>query len=124
MPRHELGELALVSKDGRLFLGGKDQPTREVGTGQLVLDGSLPLVRPYRSTGPHLLEPRPALRIIPGKLAGEPHIRDTRIPTAMIFSMHRAGYSEEQVLRMYPAATASAIADAIDLESSLRPVAA
>ena len=45
------------------------------------MPGVLRVVRPYRFS-PDLLEPRPLLRIIPGKLHGEPHVLDTRIPSA------------------------------------------
>ena len=37
--------------------------------------------------GPDLVAPRPELRIVPGRLAGEPHIRGTRIGTLQIAAL-------------------------------------
>src|SRR5688572_30799038 len=50
-------------------------------TDKLASETCFTLVSPYLGQGPDLLDPRPLLRIIPGKLHGEPHVVDTRIPT-------------------------------------------
>lgn len=78
----------------------------------------LDLVAPYHN-GPDLLEPRPLLRIIPGKLQGEPHLLDTRIASATIYTLHNSGYGTEQISAMYPEASPHALRQAIDLEQSL-----
>ncbi len=78
----------------------------------------LDLVAPYHN-GPDLLEPRPHLRIIPGKLHGEPHLLGTRIASATIYTLHTSGYGAEQIRVMYPEAAPHALRQAIDLEQSL-----
>ena len=43
--------------------------------------------------GPDLLAPRANLRIIPGKVSGEPHVVDTRITSLALASLSRDGFS-------------------------------
>ena len=69
--------------------------------------------------GPNLLEPRPTLRIIPGKLSGEPHVADTRIPTKTISSLSRRGLETDKVRELYPQLTPQSIEEAISLEAQL-----
>jgi uncharacterized protein (DUF433 family) len=69
--------------------------------------------------GPHLLEPRPNLRIIPGKLSGEPHVVDTRIPTKMISSLQRRGLPEAAIIDLYPRLDSRSVQDALALEVQL-----
>ncbi|HEX2029435.1 MAG TPA: DUF433 domain-containing protein [Nitriliruptorales bacterium] len=52
--------------------------------------------------GPDLARPRPRLRIVPGKLSGEPHVAQTRIATASIAALHRRGYPDEPIGELYP----------------------
>ena len=61
------------------------------------------------------------LRIIPGKLHGEPHIVGTHIPSLTIGALADAGYTIEQIHSMYPDATIDALTTAIDFERSLQP---
>jgi uncharacterized protein (DUF433 family) len=121
LPRERLHDLALVSQHGSLFLQITESPPRQVGTGRLAMSGVLPLVRRYGARGPDLLQPRPCLRIIPGKLHGEPHLLNTRISSELIFALHQSGYTTGQILEMYPQADAPGIGDAVDLERSLLP---
>jgi uncharacterized protein (DUF433 family) len=111
-----------ISPRGELFLAsGRDVAVRATPDRQTASPEILHLVAPYPygAGGPDLLEPRPLLRIIPGKLHGEPHVLDTRIPSAALFSLHRSGYSDEQVLEMYPDVSRQALREAIDLEQTL-----
>jgi uncharacterized protein (DUF433 family) len=87
-----------------------------VANGQLLLPEFA--IRPYGS-GPDLLYPRPNVRILPGKLSGEPHVEGTRILTSNLFALQSLGYSSQQIQEMYPAATLGAIEQALDLEKSL-----
>lgn len=115
--------LAISDTDGELYLQLPGVNARAAGGGQGALPRVLNLVRPYNGA-PDLLEPRPLLRIIPGKLHGEPHIVDTRIPTLTINALNQAGYDLEQIRAMYPDATTAALDEAIDFERSLMtPVA-
>lgn len=69
--------------------------------------------------GPNLLEPRASLRIIPGKLSGEPHVAGTRIPTQMVWSLHRRGLSADGIIELYPRLKPRNIDEAINLEDQL-----
>lgn len=78
--------------------------------------------------GPHLTQPRPTLRIIPGKLSGEPHVVDTRIPTSAVAALAASGLGPSDVVALYPDLTLDNVEEAIDLEGqlerNLHPVAA
>lgn len=119
LPRHKLRELA-VSSDGRLFFHNPDgQTTRADASRQAAMPGVLNLVSAYNDRGPDLLEPRPLLRILPGKLHGEPHVLHTRISTVVLYELHREGYGDGQIRHMYPDVSEDALRQAIDLEQSL-----
>src|SRR5207245_660350 len=83
----------------------------------------LDLVQAWRGgngvIGPHLFEPRPTLRIIPGKLSGEPHVVDTRIPTKMLASLRTRGLEIEAIIDLYPRLTRQNVEEAIALEVQL-----
>jgi uncharacterized protein (DUF433 family) len=119
LPRHKLRELA-VSSDGELFFQAPDgQAVRADASRQEAMPSVLNLVSAYNDRGPDLLEPRSLLRILPGKLHGEPHIVHTRISTAVLYELHREGYSDDQIRRMYPDVSEDALRQAIELEQSL-----
>ena len=63
--------------------------------------------------------PRPSLRIVPGKLAGSPHIAQTRIETAAVGALGLRGLPNEVIHELYPEVEPRAIVDALDLESQL-----
>jgi uncharacterized protein (DUF433 family) len=69
--------------------------------------------------GPNLRTPRPTLRIVPGKLSGEPHVARTRIPTDMISALANRGFEPLEIVELYPRLTEVAIEEAIDLERQL-----
>jgi uncharacterized protein (DUF433 family)/DNA-binding transcriptional MerR regulator len=119
----DLHNLVAQSRDGDLFITVGERAVRVDSTRQMALPGVLPLVHPYRG-GPDLLEPRPLLRIIPGKLHGEPHLVDTRIPSATIYALYQEGYELEKIAAMYPEVPREALEQSIDLESSLSQRAA
>ncbi|MBM2812726.1 MAG: hypothetical protein HW416_3485, partial [Chloroflexi bacterium] len=116
--REQLSRVVAVSRAGQLYIDLDAGPFRADAGAQGVSEEVLPLVRPY-GAGPDLFEPRPRLRIIPGKLQGEPHLLGTRIASATIYGLRAAEYSEYQILYLYPEATGEAVRDAIDLERSL-----
>jgi uncharacterized protein (DUF433 family) len=92
--------------------------------GQGILDGDmLDLLAPFASReglrGPNLSSPRPLLRIVPGKLAGSPHIERTRIETQTLAALERRGVENRNIYRLYPAAAPEAVDQAIDLEQEL-----
>ena len=118
LPRERLQELVLVSPGGELFFKGDRRAVRATPGLQAGWPDMLDLVAPYYN-GPDLLEPRPHLRIIPGKLHGEPHLLGTRITSATVYTLHKGGYGTEQIRAMYPEAAPHALRQAIDLEQSL-----
>ena len=69
--------------------------------------------------GPDLMRPRPELRIIPGKLAGEPHVRDTRIETRILAALKRRGFDSDIIVELYPGLTRDALDQSLDLENQL-----
>jgi uncharacterized protein (DUF433 family) len=98
----------------------------EIG-GQRVLDGTLlNLLAPFqtqKALGPDLLRPRPNLRIVPGKVAGEPHLHGSRVTTLTIAVLNQRGFRLEMIADLYPNEDPAAIAEAIDLESQLATAA-
>ena len=101
--------------------GGLHVPLGE-GFAQELVDTKVNLVRPFEvegRRGPDLVRPRPTLRIVPGKLSGEPHVESTRIPTRMLATLARRGFREDQIVGMYPALDMTNVAEAIDLEGQL-----
>ncbi|TAK21456.1 MAG: DUF433 domain-containing protein [Chloroflexota bacterium] len=104
--------------DGKLFLTTSGRTVRGIPGRQAAWADALNLVEPYRAA-PDLLQPRPLLQIIPGKLHGEPHIVDTRIPSAALYGFHTQGYSVDEIRSMFPEAMPKAIAEAISFEESL-----
>jgi uncharacterized protein (DUF433 family) len=75
--------------------------------------------------GPDLIRPREHLRIEPGKMAGEPHVENSRITSLALAGLHAQGFSVERIADMYEIDGAS-VRDAVSLESQLRalPLAA
>lgn len=118
LPRERLRQLVRVSPGGELFFEDDEMVMRATPGLQAGWSEMLDLVAPYHN-GPDLLEPRPLLRIIPGKLHGEPHLLGTRITSATIYTLHNSGYGTEQISAMYPEASPHALRQAIDLEQSL-----
>jgi DNA-binding transcriptional MerR regulator/uncharacterized protein (DUF433 family) len=110
--------LAVSSAGGQLFLQLPDRTIRAHSGGQIAIADTLNLVAPYKN-GPDLLRPRPLLQIIPGKLHGEPHIVDTRIPSVTIAALADTGYTLDQIRSMYPDASLDALQVAIEFERSL-----
>lgn len=70
--------------------------------------------------GPDLAQPRPRLRIVPGKLAGEPHVVDTRLSSWAIDALLMRGYTTDDVIDFYPFLTRADLDDARSLETQLR----
>ena len=82
----------------------------------------LDLIAPFESEhgirGPDLIRPRPQLRIIPGKLAGAPHIERTRLETEALAALARR-VDAGKIYDLYPTFDREAIDQALDLEDQL-----
>jgi len=93
------------------------------GFDQGLIDHGVDLIQPFETqagiSGPDLARPRETLRIIPGKLAGEPHVEGTRIPTNMIRALDRRGFETDRIIELYPSLQPGNVVEAIDLERQL-----
>ena len=108
-----------ITVEGRLVRPGRS------GSGQFVSpELAIDLLTEYQPghglQGPHLLAPRPRLRIIPGKLGGEPHITDTRIESSVMAALARRGCDVADILRLYPFLDSSSVDESLDLERQLQ----
>lgn len=109
-----------VDRSGRIHIvtdGGVQTPTRQIAIGE-ALDLLGPLIVESRR-GPDLIRPRPRLRIIPGKVSGEPHIVDSRITTKSLAALFERYGDIRTVSALYPDKPPEAIAEAIEFERSL-----
>lgn len=112
----------LVDPRGRIFVrlhddvvgldGSKGLPDLETWglTEPFSIDGDV--------KGPDLLRPRESLRIVPGKVAGEPHVADTRITSLALASLARDGFATDRIAEMYEL-PAGHVVDAVSLERDL-----
>ncbi len=111
-----------VDRTARLHFGRGTNAWIELGdnVSQEVIGSEVDLVRPvlwHGYSGPDLRRPRETLRIVPGKLAGEPHVAGTRIPTEMIAALNRRGFEAAAIQELYPSLSLQAVSDSIDLET-------
>lgn len=124
----------LVDAKGGIVLGEGDGLfiALKGGALQSMIDSRIDLIDAYQSrsgiNAPHLSTPRSTLRIVPGKLSGEPHVAGTRIETRVIAALRSRGFDASRVRELYPVLTEENIDEAFDLEDQLaraiRPVAA
>lgn len=123
------GFMVRVDRSGTVHVGPLDD-SKPIGS-QLPLE-NLDLIEPFESEsgirGPNLVAPQPQLRIVPGKLAGAPHLLRTRLETEALAAISRRGIEKESVYRLYPNFDRAAIDQALDLEAqltrNLEPIAA
>lgn len=109
-----------VDRSGRIYL--ETGSTLENTFREGVLGDTLNLLGPFQTqegTGPDLVRPRPHLRIVPGKVSGEPHLERSRITTQTIAALHDRVRSVEQVASYYPEMSLDAIREAVELERQL-----
>jgi uncharacterized protein (DUF433 family) len=108
-----------VNRGGNVVI--VDDGTYADAAGQGVLD-VLDLLGPFETpltNGPDLVRPRPHLRIVPGKVAGEPHVQHSRLTTLTIAALADRGYDLPAIAAFYPEEDPEGINEAIDLETSL-----
>lgn len=109
-----------VDRSGRIHVVARD--AIQAVNRQMVLEGTLDLLGPFsvgRRRGPHLICPRPSLRIVPGKVSGEPHLLDTRITTKTLYALYKRFGDVKEVSKLYPDQPGQAVAEAISLEEEL-----
>jgi uncharacterized protein (DUF433 family) len=112
-----------VDPAGKVFLDRRrslETTTRQGAARPMMTD----VLRAFRSeaniVGPDLGTPRPLLRIISGKLGGEPHVHETRLRTLDIDALHLAGYPSDQIVELYPFLRPDQVAQSLDLEAQLK----
>lgn len=109
----------LVDRHGTITVVGPTMRLTAGGQGQFdVLD----LLGPFETEftqGPDLVRPRPRLRIVPGKVAGEPHLEHSRLTTLTVAALAARGYDAGAIAKLFPDEAPDAITEAIDLEQAL-----
>lgn len=91
-----------------------------------VLEEALDLLGPFKidgGRGPDLVQPRPHLRIVLGKVSGQPHLDHSRITTQAISALCERFGDLNRVISFYPDVAPEAISEAIYLEHQLQPTA-
>jgi uncharacterized protein (DUF433 family) len=115
------GSPLLVDRSGKIYVRGRGGVLNLHRQPVLLPDDVLGLTAPFETggvVGPDLLRPRPHLRIVPAKVAGEPHVAHSRLTTQTIAALADRGYSVAEIAAMYAEAE-DAIGEAIDLERQL-----
>jgi uncharacterized protein (DUF433 family) len=113
-----------VDRSGKVYVdtGPMVETTHREG----VLEETLDLLGPFEidgGRGPDLVQPRPHLRIVPGKVSGEPHLDHSRITTQAVSALYDRFGDMHRVISFYPDVAPEAITEAIDLERQLQPAA-
>ncbi len=114
----------LVDREGHVFFKADSEVRRARKPWTSVEPGALDVLGQFlwseNRIGPDLVEPRPHLRIIPGKLGGEPHVKATRIGTRAVAALLRDGLTADKVESLYPDLTQVDIEECRDLEAQLQ----
>lgn len=108
-----------VDASGKIWVDVDGVPHQ---AGQAALLESMDLLGPFDVAdrqGPDLIRPRPNLRIVPGRVSGEPHLADSRITTLSAAALYKSLSDYEAVAGLYPGFDTEAFRDAVELESSL-----
>ena len=89
---------------------------------QQALPDTLDLLGPFEYAdqgGPDLLRPRPSLRIVPGKVSGEPHLAGSRITTQVAAALYKNLQDVKRIADLYPGFEADSFKEAIEFERAL-----
>ncbi|MCU0309767.1 MAG: DUF433 domain-containing protein [Acidimicrobiales bacterium] len=111
-----------VDRTGQVIIREKDQVRDLAGQGPLASD-LLDVLGPFDVSadewGPDLRRPMPHLRIVPGKVSGEPHLEHSRLTTSSVVALADRGFTLEDIRRLYPDESPEALREAIELEHRL-----
>lgn len=111
----------LVDRKSRIFIRSGEDIQDLYGQPTLLPAETLDLTQPFAmdgAVGPDLIQPGPRLRIVPAKVAGEPHIEGTRLTTQTIAALYYRGYPSGPIADLYQQPVA-AVEAAIKLEAQL-----
>ncbi len=117
----------VVDRAGKIHI--RDDAGVEDLSGQPPLSADLlDLLGPFDllgACGPDLVAPREHLRIVPARVAGEPHVAGSRLTTLSLAALADRGMTSEQVAALYEIDIV-AVEEAVDLERELAgsPIAA
>ena len=109
-----------IDRSGQVFISDPTGPRDHAG--QSVLPHVLDLLGPFDTGdawGPDLRQPMPHLRIVPGKVSGEPHLEHSRLTTLAVAALDRRGFTITDIANLYPEENVEALREAIDLEHRL-----
>ncbi len=109
-----------VDRSGQVFISDSAGPRDHAGQGVLIQ--VLDLLGPFDTGdawGPDLRRPMPHLRIVPGKVSGEPHLEHSRLTTLAVAALDRRGFTVTDIAKLYPGENVEALREAIDLEHRL-----
>lgn len=125
-PTAGAGSPMLADRNGRIYLRTSDGVVDTHG--QTLLPGLdvLALTAPYAVlglAGPDLVCPRPHLRIVPARVAGEPHVEGSRITSLAIVALAARGLELQRIATMYDL-DPEIVEEALDLENQLAQVVA
>lgn len=112
----------LVDASGAIFVRAGENILDARGNPTLLPASFLNLTAPFHDEGAHgpdLIRPRPHLRIVPDKVAGEPHIEQSRLTTQTVAALAGRSYATAQIAAMYDVDPLF-VQEAIDLEAQLR----
>jgi uncharacterized protein (DUF433 family) len=114
------GARVLVDSGGEVIVvtGGKEFVGDQV-VERALLDLAAPFELFNGLRGPDLRRPRPHLRIIPGKLGGEPHVDHTRLESRAVAVLAARGFALDQLHELYPFASREVLEECISLEEQL-----
>jgi uncharacterized protein (DUF433 family) len=116
------GPTVAVDRGGKVIFTPQGTPMA-ANLQQVFGPGVVDILEPFPTRGgtqgPDLRAPRPRLRIVPGKLAGSPHIERTRVETIALGALVHRGLDIGKVYTLYPTVDPAAIDEAIDLERQL-----
>lgn len=110
----------VVDRNGKVHIHAQDHVADLAG--QVALDGEwLDLLGPFGSDGgrgPDLVAPRPHIRIVPARVAGEPHVVGSRLTTMSLTALARRGIGVSKIANLYDV-TVEVVEEALDLERQL-----
>jgi uncharacterized protein (DUF433 family) len=117
-----------VDRTGHVWVQSEDgQALNAWGDHSLRLEGpSLDLLAPFTledRRGPHLVTPTPHLRIVPAKVAGEPHVEGSRITSRSLAALAARGLQLGRISELYGLSEAI-VGEAVELEAQLNPARA
>jgi uncharacterized protein (DUF433 family) len=113
------GHVWVQTGDGEHLNAWGDQSLRMEGP-------SLDLLAPFTledRRGPHLVTPMPHLRIVPAKVAGEPHVEGSRITSRSLAALAARGLELGRISELYGLSEA-VVSEAVALEAQLNPARA